>query len=76
MDGKTTRVARCQHCGRSIMAVSIAYIEDEDTEQLEEYQKQGYEIVDIEPSALFMPKEGCEKCPPSKKKVPAQGSLI
>jgi hypothetical protein len=58
------------------MAVSIEYIEQEDIDQLEEYRKRGYEIVDIEPSALFMPSKGCEKCPPSNKKEPAQKSLI
>jgi hypothetical protein len=58
------------------MAVSIDYIEEEDIEQLEEYRKQGYEIADIEPIALFMPREGCAKCPSSRKRQPAQGTLL
>ncbi|MFA5130472.1 MAG: hypothetical protein WC477_06205 [Patescibacteria group bacterium] len=58
------------------MAVSIEYIEQEDIDQLEEYRKRGYEIADIEPSALFMPREGCEKCPPSKRHTAIQGELI
>lgn len=71
-----TRVARCKNCGWSIMAVSIDYIEDEDTEQLEKYRKQGYEIADIEASALFMPIKGCEKCPPTKINNDKQKELI